>query len=119
MFSHLSLGGHRVSSSHGVSPNHSLKDAEITKFSSFEKFTKFLLPTSIFDANVAKYFRLQMVLSVMSQLECIFADSYRKLDGALPVVSPETSLLHCEALSSWCLLLSLVPSSSVVIITDR
>lgn len=61
---------------------------------------------------------MEMVLSVMSQLESIFADSYRKLDGALPVVSPETSLLHCEALSSWCLLLSLVPSSSVVIITD-
>jgi hypothetical protein len=49
----------------------------------------------------------------MAALEQVFSFSYLKGDGTAPSHSPTVTALHCAALSSWTLLLSIAPPSRV------
>lgn len=53
------------------------------------------------------------VVAVMEVLEGVFAASYCKKDGSAPSPPPEAQALHCSALSSWSLLLTLLTSGEV------
>jgi hypothetical protein len=53
------------------------------------------------------------VSAVLDKLESLFASSYAKGDGTIRTFSPKVYDLHSTALSSWCLLLCLMPLSYV------
>lgn len=53
------------------------------------------------------------VVSTMEVLEGVFSASYCKKDGTVPQPSPEHQALHCAALSSWTLLLTLLAPADV------
>jgi len=53
------------------------------------------------------------VVAVMEVLEGVFAASYCKKDGSVPSPPAEAQALHCAALSSWALLLTLLTSGEV------
>ena len=48
-------------------------------------------------------------ISVLDKLDVLFAQSYAKGDGSLRLLSPKTYELHAAALSTWCLLLCVMP----------
>merc|ERR1711881_203798 len=52
-------------------------------------------------------------VSTMEVLEGVFSASYCKKDGTVPQPSPEHQALHCAALSSWTLLLTLLAPADV------
>ncbi|XP_041350037.1 interferon-related developmental regulator 1-like [Gigantopelta aegis] len=52
----------------------------------------------------------EKIKEVMKSLEDIFKCSYQKGDKSIPSHSPEVSHLHSQAVSAWCLLLSISPS---------
>ncbi|XP_058844311.1 interferon-related developmental regulator 2 isoform X2 [Acipenser ruthenus] len=49
----------------------------------------------------------------LSHLESIFTESYPKRDGTLPTHKPGIQALHCTALQSWSLLITICPASRV------
>merc|ERR1712209_343519 len=49
----------------------------------------------------------------MQVLESVFSASYSKKDGTIPAPSADLQALHCAALSSWSLLLTLLTSGDV------
>ncbi|MGH0188090.1 UNVERIFIED_CONTAM: hypothetical protein FKN15_028077 [Acipenser sinensis] len=49
----------------------------------------------------------------LSHLESIFTESYPKGDGSLPTHKPGIQALHCTALQSWSLLITICPASRV------
>ena len=49
----------------------------------------------------------------MQILEGVFSGSYAKKDGSIPAPSADLQALHCAALSSWSLLLTLLTSGDV------
>ena len=49
----------------------------------------------------------------MQILEGVFSGSYSKKDGSIPAPSADLQALHCAALSSWSLLLTLLTSGDV------
>lgn len=49
----------------------------------------------------------------LSHLESIFTESYPKRDGSLPTHKPGIQALHCTALQSWSLLITICPASRV------
>jgi len=53
------------------------------------------------------------VVSTMQVLESVFSASYSKKDGTIPAPSADLQALHCAALSSWSLLLTLLTSGDV------
>ena len=53
------------------------------------------------------------VVSTMQILEGVFSGSYAKKDGSIPAPSADLQALHCAALSSWSLLLTLLTSGDV------
>jgi len=53
------------------------------------------------------------VVSTMQILEGVFSGSYSKKDGTIPAPSADLQALHCAALSSWSLLLTLLTSGDV------
>ena len=53
------------------------------------------------------------VVSTMQGLEGVFSASYSKKDGTIPAPSADLQALHCAALSSWSLLLTLLTSGDV------
>lgn len=53
------------------------------------------------------------MLVVLDKLEALFAGSYAKGDGSLRVLAPKVFELHSAALSTWCLLLCIMPLSLV------
>jgi len=56
---------------------------------------------------------------VLVTLENIFKASYLKGDGSVPNLSVDITSLHNSALQSWCLLLSVSPSSTFFSFIDR
>lgn len=48
-------------------------------------------------------------ISVLDKLDALFAQSYAKGDGSLRLLTPKTYELHAAALSTWCLLLCVMP----------
>lgn len=48
-------------------------------------------------------------ISVLNKLEALFAQSYAKGDGSVRILTPKTYELHAAALSTWCLLLCVMP----------
>lgn len=59
------------------------------------------------------------VVSTMEVLEGVFSGSFAKKDGTVPTVNPELQALHCAALSSWSLLLTLLSSGDVFRVADK
>ena len=57
--------------------------------------------------------RILQVVSTMQILEGVFSGSYSKKDGTIPAPSADLQALHCAALSSWSLLLTLLTSGDV------
>ncbi len=57
--------------------------------------------------------------SVLNKLEAIFSHSYAKGDGSLRTFLPKVYDLHSAALSSWSLLLSIMPLSYVTKATQK
>lgn len=53
------------------------------------------------------------VVSTMQVLESVFSASYSKKDGTIPAPPADLQALHCAALSSWSLLLTLLTSGDV------
>lgn len=53
------------------------------------------------------------VYATMQSFESLFTRSYAKEDGARPSLSPQTSLLHTNALLSWALLLTICSASQL------
>ncbi|XP_060530073.1 interferon-related developmental regulator 2 [Cylas formicarius] len=53
------------------------------------------------------------ILTLMQQLEAIFAGSYLKGDGIAPNVTTEVAQLHAAALSSWSLLFTLMAPGNI------
>ena len=51
--------------------------------------------------------------AVLEKLENLFSPSYAKGDGTLRVFTPNVYELHSTALSTWCLLLGIMPFSFV------
>jgi len=64
---------------------------------------------AVFVANDPSYDNV----SVLNKLESIFSQSYAKGDGSLNSFQPKVYELHSAALSSWSLLLSIMPLSFV------
>ncbi|XP_072027318.1 interferon-related developmental regulator 2-like [Amphiura filiformis] len=56
----------------------------------------------------------EVVVDTMITLEQIFSESYHKGDGTSPSHTANVTMLHCAALSSWTLLLSITPPSRVI-----
>lgn len=52
---------------------------------------------------------LEDAIDTMENLENVFKLSFRKGDKSVPTHSPETSRLHSNALTAWCLLMSVAP----------
>lgn len=59
------------------------------------------------------------IVSVLDKLEAIFKSSYAKGDGTLRTFSPKVYDLHSTALSSWSLLLCIMPLSYVTKATQK
>lgn len=59
------------------------------------------------------------VVATMEVLEGVFSSSFAKKDGTVPTVNPELQALHCAALSSWSLLLTLLSSGDVFRVADK
>lgn len=55
----------------------------------------------------------------METFESLFMRSYVKEDGSRPALSPQTSLLHTNALLSWALLLTICTGSQVKAILHK
>lgn len=53
------------------------------------------------------------VCATMESLESLFTRSYVRGDGSRPSLSPQTTLLHTNALLSWALLLSICTTSQI------
>jgi len=58
------------------------------------------------------------VVSTMELLEGVFSASYCKKDGSVPTPGPDQQALHCAALSSWALLLTLLTAGDVFRVAD-
>jgi len=58
-------------------------------------------------------------VATMEVLEGVFSSSFAKKDGTVPTVNPELQALHCAALSSWSLLLTLLSSGDVFRVADK
>ena len=59
------------------------------------------------------------ILSCMTAFDSIFGGSFLKGDKSIPIVTPAISDLHLNALSSWCLLLSVTPWCKVKDFAER
>ena len=58
-------------------------------------------------------FLLQDVHATMECFENLFTRSYARMDGTCPLISPQTSLLHTNALLSWALLLTICTANQL------
>jgi len=59
------------------------------------------------------------VVNTMDTLEAIFSASFLKKDGTLPTPSADQQALHCAALASWGLLLTLLSSGDVYRVANK
>ena len=53
----------------------------------------------------------QDTVELMKSLEAIFSRSYLRSDGTSPTIDQHVQALHTAALSSWCLLMSTLPTN--------
>lgn len=70
---------------------------------------------AVFITNEASY----DIVAVLDKLEAIFKSSYAKGDGTLRTFTPKVYDLHSTALSSWSLLLCIMPLSYVTKATQK
>ena len=72
-----------------------------------------MLFPSLSDRHPSNPYVSKKVVSTMQILEGVFSGSYAKKDGSIPAPSADLQALHCAALSSWSLLLTLLTSGDV------
>ena len=72
-----------------------------------------ILFPSLSDRHPSNPYVSNKVVSTMQILEGVFSGSYAKKDGSIPAPSADLQALHCAALSSWSLLLTLLTSGDV------
>lgn len=53
------------------------------------------------------------VLTMMQQLESVFAGSYLKGDRTIANITAETASLHSAAIHAWCLLFTLISPGNI------
>lgn len=59
------------------------------------------------------YFLPQDVHATMECFENLFTRSYARADGTCPLINPQTSQLHTNALLSWALLLTICTANQL------